>query len=751
MKTTGKNSLRLGILALIISCSVTSAFTTHIVGGDVSYRCLGGNLYEISLTLRRDCQNGQANFDSPAALGIFDANGILLTNLANNGVLRMAFRSDDTLNEILDTRCGLIGGNVCVHTTTYRETIELPFRTGGYVLVYQRCCRNFTIGNIIDPLTVGATYSVDIKEEALRFCNSSPDLGNYPPIFICGGTPLDFDLHAVDQDGDSLVYSLCTPHSGASQSIPMPSPPSGPPFLLVPFKPPYSLNDVMGGNPKLTMNSITGNMKGFAVDIVAQYLVAYCVREYRKGILLTELYRDFQINVRQCTSVPTAAFSANISNCTDPITIKLQDQSTDLFSSIENWNWMLTVDSLKFNSMSQHPSFNLPDSGLAKVQLIVTSKDGCSDTIIDFFAFKTLKPDFINHQLKICKGDSTFLLNSFDSSLQYNWSPSIGLSCTQCPNPKAGPRSNIIYKVTTSNDTCHRLDSIELLVENCFIDSCAVTISTTCLPSGMIELTALDAFGSPIVPRSRIQELYWDLESNSTSPGYSLVNKNPVYLKTNTHYTLTSKLYSWKIGVPKTIEFAQICHRRITDSVAITCQGPCSEFNLILSSCEDDYDKNYQLNYPNHLCNSICQDECDYIIGLFEENGNLINPTEYQIKWSSGHTGAYVFRMGPYFDNLKVEVRKGDCVWYGRYVKSCTQFVGNILDNTLSDRARNISLHGRNLLKELSLQNIPFSVFSSNGQLILKKNDDWNYLTSGIYIVSYMRDGELNKLKIWVD
>ncbi|MBK7693908.1 MAG: hypothetical protein IPI30_06205 [Saprospiraceae bacterium] len=31
---------------------------THIVGGDMTYRCLGNNQYEISLTVRRDCLNG---------------------------------------------------------------------------------------------------------------------------------------------------------------------------------------------------------------------------------------------------------------------------------------------------------------------------------------------------------------------------------------------------------------------------------------------------------------------------------------------------------------------------------------------------------------------------------------------------------------------------------------------------------------------------------------------------------------------
>jgi len=90
---------------------VVPVFSTHIVGGDVTYRCLGNDRYEISLTVRRDCINGNpgAQFDDPAHLGIFDGNGMLLWELGAGGVLQMPFRPDDTLNEIVTTRCGLIG------------------------------------------------------------------------------------------------------------------------------------------------------------------------------------------------------------------------------------------------------------------------------------------------------------------------------------------------------------------------------------------------------------------------------------------------------------------------------------------------------------------------------------------------------------------------------------------------------------------------------------------------------------------
>ncbi|HOJ90147.1 MAG TPA: hypothetical protein PLH86_03560, partial [Saprospiraceae bacterium] len=99
----------------IIFSFFNQAFGTHIVGGNFSYKCLGNNDYEISLTLRRDCQNGQAQFDDPANITIYDSiNGEY--KLYN--IIPMEFNPDDTLNEQVETRCGLVGGDVCVHTTT---------------------------------------------------------------------------------------------------------------------------------------------------------------------------------------------------------------------------------------------------------------------------------------------------------------------------------------------------------------------------------------------------------------------------------------------------------------------------------------------------------------------------------------------------------------------------------------------------------------------------------------------------------
>ena len=159
--------IRAIITPLIISflCAFApKSYATHIVGGEMTYRCLGNNQYEISLTIFRDCDTGIPWFDNPASIGVFSATtgayiqGVGIDTLGNN---------NDTIPIFLPDSCLTVPSNVCIHTMTYKDTINLPFRAGGYVIAYQRCCRNQDIVNIVDPDDAGATYWTFISEQAL--------------------------------------------------------------------------------------------------------------------------------------------------------------------------------------------------------------------------------------------------------------------------------------------------------------------------------------------------------------------------------------------------------------------------------------------------------------------------------------------------------------------------------------------------------------------------------------------------------
>jgi gliding motility-associated-like protein len=375
---------------LFLWVSICSVKATHIVGGEMNYTCLGNNEYEITLTIFRDCFYGNPNawFDNPASIGVFDVNNELLQEI------QIPLMNNDTLQPTLSGDCFVVPPDVCVHTTTYAAIVTLPPIIGGYQLAYQRCCRNQTIVNIIDPLGTGATYGLTISEQALLECNSSPQFEAWPPLYICVNEPIVFDQSAVDVDGDSIVYKLCAPLQGADPNIPQPQPPNPPPYDPVTWvDPPFGvdnmLNGVPGGQP-LEIDPQTGLLTGLP-NTVGQFVVGICIEEYRNGILISTTRRDFQYNVGVCGQWVASFFAPEV-QCEDfEVSFDNQSYGTDQFL----WNFGDPTNP-GFTSMETSPLYVYPDTGLYQVILIAGPDNPCVDTFQQevYLQYNSLFPDF---------------------------------------------------------------------------------------------------------------------------------------------------------------------------------------------------------------------------------------------------------------------------------------------------------------------------------------------------------------------
>lgn len=374
------------LLIVLFSISFSTLKATHIVGGELNYRCLSNNFYEISLTVFRDCQNGVPPFDAFAAIGVFDSSNALVTQLL------IPFMGDDTLNPTLFDSCLVIPPDVCVHRTTYIDTIFLPFNAGGYQLAYQRCCRNYTILNIQNPDQTGATYYTEISELALTTCNSNPVFNAWPPIYICAGEPILFDHSATDIDGDSLVYELCAPFEGAVVTNSMPQPPNPPPYDSISWIFPFSTSNMMGGIDLLKINTQTGLLTGTPTQ-AGQYVVGVCVKEYRNNVLISSTKRDFQYNVGTCGNLHNAVFFAPEVVCDENLTVNFNNQS----NTQSNYLWDfgdLTTSTDTTSTFS--PTYSYPDTGQYVITLIAGVNESCSDTFSRVVSVQdaTMETDF---------------------------------------------------------------------------------------------------------------------------------------------------------------------------------------------------------------------------------------------------------------------------------------------------------------------------------------------------------------------
>jgi hypothetical protein len=97
----------------------------------------------------------------------------------------------------------------------------------------------------------------------------------------------------VDDDGDSLVYSLVTPlNTTSAEALPSPSAGPYPPII---WRPGYSLNNIINGSPDLKISkdgllTATPRTQGL-------FVFAVKIDEYRDGEKIGESRRDFQMLV----------------------------------------------------------------------------------------------------------------------------------------------------------------------------------------------------------------------------------------------------------------------------------------------------------------------------------------------------------------------------------------------------------------------------------------------------------------------
>ncbi|MCZ2129776.1 MAG: gliding motility-associated C-terminal domain-containing protein, partial [Bacteroidia bacterium] len=238
---TNYNPLRLfQSLSIIIAILVIIAFPTkdakasHVMGSDITWKCIGPLKFEVTLAFYRDCRGipfaGSKTIQFSCTRGSASTSySITLPNVSMRDITPSCADVKNPCNPPNTT-----SGD---GTEEHLYTGVIDFSTGNlakmisegccrFKMSFGECCRNGYITTIIpgDYTTDAEIDICNIKNSWKKDCDDSPDLRNPPIGYLCCNQEFYFNNGVVDVDGDSLSFSLVMSQASSGTSVSYKSP-----------------------------------------------------------------------------------------------------------------------------------------------------------------------------------------------------------------------------------------------------------------------------------------------------------------------------------------------------------------------------------------------------------------------------------------------------------------------------------------------------------------------------------------------
>ena len=300
-----------------------SAYASHTMGADMTYECLGGNSYKVTLSFYRDC------IGIPAP-----ANAVVSINSPSCGqnLSVTCYPRPGTGQEVTPTCSSSVttcngGAFTGIQEWVYDGIVTLPMLCTDWILGYSLCCRNAAITTINTPSS-NTFYIYATLNNVVSPCNSSPTFSNKPVPFLCLGQQFCFNHGAYDVDGDSLVYKLITPKQTASTNVV--------------YNAPYDAYNPLNSSPATNFNSLTGDIC-FNPQALEVTVMAVLVEEFRNGVKIGSVERDLQLTVMNCANNLPSLTGINGTNNFFMSVCANQQTCFDIFSNDPDVGQQLSV------------------------------------------------------------------------------------------------------------------------------------------------------------------------------------------------------------------------------------------------------------------------------------------------------------------------------------------------------------------------------------------------------------------------
>jgi|JI10StandDraft_1071094.scaffolds.fasta_scaffold22179_2 hypothetical protein len=287
-------------LLLVLFLTPFNSFSSHLMGGEITWTCDGSGNFIFRVKMYRDCNGVQG----PPSI-----------NLATNALTTSIHCPLVQQNDISPTGTGCptclnpMGFASATEEFIYESaSINLPGTPPpfGWYFYYTDCCRNGAITNL-------ATGTGWFTLRAIMYpfagapsgcSDNSPQFAISPTLALCSGDSVRFTHAAFDPDLDSLVYSWDSPLDSSAY-----------PGIPYPFEAGYSATSPLPGlsqNP-LNQPAILDSGHGiisFLTYTTGSFVTVNKVQSYKCGQLVSEVFREVQMAIILCPII-NAPFPTN--------------------------------------------------------------------------------------------------------------------------------------------------------------------------------------------------------------------------------------------------------------------------------------------------------------------------------------------------------------------------------------------------------------------------------------------------------
>lgn len=489
------------LLTVAMALAVTDSRANHILGGNITYTCLGGNDYEITLTLYKDCFGA-----TPAPIQenlFFFPQGCGLPFSANLQLQSVSEISDLCATELANSSCsgGFIpGAELLVYSTIVTLSDACPWEINWaagdwnyFINMDNGMLPTSYIATTIDPTVVGCADSV-VPANPL------------PVGYSCTGDAVTYDLGISNPNNYDLTYTLVCPQTTGGVNAPM--------FA--------ACNELIAG---ISMNPVTGEISFTAPNLFGNYSVAVEIDMFDNGNYVGTMVHSIAFTVRLCVVTPTVFSDPTIQSIDGGGTILSADEiqacvGEDLCFTVEstNGNIFRSIDlSSDFTTLFPTGTFTSigGNPAIGEFCLEVT-EDMVGSTLVTVDALDDACPVAGTAQTQftltispsanlnladtlICFGESVDLIASGDAGFTWNvisGDPDPGFTgtgATQTVSPLTDTQIEVV--ALNANPACPAADTVMISVA--LSDIQAVLTNESCLQNdASIAVTASGGTGN---------------------------------------------------------------------------------------------------------------------------------------------------------------------------------------------------------------------------------------------------------------